>query len=111
MSRKISYKEIFYYSINITFLLYVLVILGITQFAPKYLVFFREFLKLFIGFLLVIFYNPFIKFHKKIDITDRKIFFSSGLLLILSSVFYTYIENKFYQVTGNFLNTKNIFSL
>ena len=111
MSRKISYKEIFYYSINITFLLYVLVILGITQFAPKYLVFFREFLKLFIGFLLVIFYNPFIKFHKKIDITDRKIFFSSGLLLILSSVFYTYIEIIIFTYEKIFLAYNYIYKL
>ena len=104
MLEKLSYKEIFYYSINITFALYILVILGITQFAPKYLMIFREFLKMFIGLLLVIFYNPFIKIHKKIDNTDRKIFFTSGSLLIVSSLFYTYIEKEFSQFGSAILN-------
>ena len=66
--------------------------LGITKFAPKYLFFTREFLKIYIGLLLITLCNPIIKINDYKDILDNKILFNIGLLLILSSVFYSSIE-------------------
>ncbi len=88
----LSLKEIIYILINCSFLLFILVSLGITKFAPKYLFFTREFLKIYIGLLLITLCNPIIKINDYKDILDNKILFNIGLLLILSSVFYSSIE-------------------
>ncbi len=90
--KTLSLKEIIYILINTSFVLFILVSLSITKFAPKYLFYTREFLKIYIGFLLIILYNPIIKISNKKDILDNKILFNIGLLLILSSIFYSSIE-------------------
>tara|TARA_Y100000389_G_scaffold126730_1_gene124062 strand:+ start:3407 stop:3715 length:309 start_codon:yes stop_codon:yes gene_type:complete len=90
--KTLSLKEIIYILINSSFVFFILVSLGITKFAPKYLFYTREFLKIYIGFLLIILYNPIIKIFNKKDILDNKILFNIGLLLILSSIFYSSIE-------------------
>ena len=90
--KTLSLKEIIYILINTSFVLFILVSLSITKFAPKYLFYTREFLKIYIGFLLIILYNPIIKISNKKDILDKKILFNIGLLLILSSIFYSSIE-------------------
>ena len=87
-----SLKEIIYILINISFVFFILVSLGITKFAPKYLFYIREFLKIYIGILLITLYNPIIKIFNKKDILDNKILFNIGVLLILSSIFYSTIE-------------------
>lgn len=100
-----SLKEIIYTLINFSFILFILVSLGITKFAPKYLFFTREFLKIYIGFLLITLYNPIIKIYNKKDILDNKILFNIGILLILSSIFYSSIEYKMRNLySNNFIN-------
>ena len=87
-----SYKYIIYYILNLSFVIYILAVLGIFSQAPKYLSIIREFLKIYIGIILIFFYNPFIKINKKPNSFDKILFFNSGILLILSSFFYTYVE-------------------
>jgi uncharacterized membrane protein len=87
-----NYKILFVYLMNLSFVLYVLVLFGITSYAPKYLNYTREIIKVFIGILLIYFYNPFNKNKIIIDEIDKKIFFNCGIILILSSFIYTYLE-------------------
>tara|TARA_Y100000996_G_scaffold402774_1_gene375085 strand:+ start:25 stop:345 length:321 start_codon:yes stop_codon:yes gene_type:complete len=87
-----NYKIFFIYLMNISFVLYILVLFGITKYAPKYLNYTREVIKLFIGLIFIYFYNPFTKDKIIIDEIDKKIFFNCGIILILSSFIYTYLE-------------------
>ena len=91
------YESIFYYSINISYILYFIVLFGIIEFAPYYLNSIRQFLKIYIGLLLVILYNSItFKYRsKKISEFDRKLIFNSGFFLLLSSSIITYYSNKF----------------
>ena len=89
-----NYKILFVYLMNLSFVLYVLVLFGITKYVPKYLKYTREIIKVFIGILLIYFYNPFNKNKIIIDEIDKKIFFNCGIILILSSVIYTYLESN-----------------
>ena len=81
------YESIFYYSINISYILYFIVLFGIIEFAPYYLNSIRQFLKIYIGLLLVILYNSItFKYRsKKISEFDRKLIFNSGCFLLLSA--------------------------
>lgn len=91
------YESIFYYSINISYILYFIVLFGIIEFAPYYLNSIRQFLKVYIGILLVILYNSItFKYRsKKISEFDRKLIFNSGCFLLLSSSIISYYSNKF----------------
>ena len=86
------YQQIFLLGINLTYLLYILVVIGITRYAPEYLEGLKTFLKIYVGFILVILYNPIT--YKEIKFTDfhRKLVFSSGVFLLLSSTLISGIE-------------------
>ena len=81
-------KEKIYNSIiYIWFILYVLSVFGIYNNAPKYLLSLDFYLKLYIGIFLVIRYNPVFPFIKnKIEDFDKKLIFSSGMFILLTTV-------------------------
>lgn len=92
------YKSIFLYGNMILYILSFFVIFGITTIAPIYLKYIRSFLQIYIGILLIILYNP-LTFKKK-DFTefDRKLIFSSGIFLLLSSALISIIEQNIYLI-------------
>lgn len=80
-------EKIYNYVIYIWFILYGLSILGIYNNAPKYLLSLDFFLKLYIGIFLVIRYNPIFPFIKnKIEDFDKKLIFSSGMFILLTTI-------------------------
>ena len=97
------YHTIFLYGINISFVLYILVIFGITKYAPIYLTHVKSFLKVYVGLILITLFNPFTKKNNLNDI-EKKIVFSSGLILLLSTTIFSSIE-KYITSTGiNIIN-------
>lgn len=101
--RKFS-ELVFLYSINISFLLYIIVLLGIGGFAPQYLDHLKTFLQVYIGILLVINFNPFTYKERQFGEFDRQLVFSSGIFLLLSNTiigsFETYLHNKTKEFIG-----------
>ena len=79
------YQNIFLYGLNLSYVLYFLAFLGITSFAPEYLSHLRIFLKIYIALLLIYFYNPIVYKKKKFTDFDRRLAFSAGIFLLLST--------------------------
>ena len=98
------YQKIFLLGINITYVLYILVVIGISTYAPKYLETVKTFLKIYVGLLLVILYNPITYKESKFTDFHRKLVFSSGIFLLLSSTLISGIEIYIQE------NIKNIYS-
>jgi hypothetical protein len=102
------YKKIFLYGINLSYILYFIVLFGITGYAPEYLNYLRNFLKVYIAVLLIVLYNPY-TFRKKSEFGefDRKLVFSSGIFLLLSTTLIGGIEEYFRQqgakIVGNII--------
>ena len=91
------YKQVILYGLYVSYIIYFITLLGISQYAPKYLENLQNLLKILIGLFLVINYNIFVKKREKLDDIDRRIVFSSGFFLLLSSIFSlikTEIENN-----------------
>jgi hypothetical protein len=86
---------LFLYSINISFVLYIIVLLGIGGFAPQYLHYLKTFLQIYIGILLVITYNPFTYKNYEFGEFDRHLVFSSGIFLLLSTTIIGSFEQYF----------------
>ena len=88
------YQTVFLYSLYGIFILNILVIFGISTLAPIYLKNLKTFMQVYIGALLVYFYNPITyKKDKKFEEFDRKLIFASGSFLLLTSVLMNYLEN------------------
>jgi hypothetical protein len=87
-------NEIFFlYSLRASFILYIIVLLGVGGFAPQYLEQLKSFLRIYIGSLLVIYYNPITYNERKFGEFDRQLVFSSGIFLLLTSTIIASIES------------------
>ena len=72
----------------------VLIILGVFHGKPAYFHYIEAFIKIYIGIFLMIRYNPFkIRWMDfKFTELDRKIIFSTGLIILSSSLFKEYLN-------------------
>ena len=86
------YQDIFLYGLNFSYVLYFLAMLGISSLAPQYLSNLRIFLKIYVALLLIYFYNPITYKEKKFTDFDRKLAFSAGIFLLLSTTIVDSIE-------------------
>tara|TARA_B100001778_G_scaffold290875_1_gene260612 strand:+ start:119 stop:421 length:303 start_codon:yes stop_codon:yes gene_type:complete len=88
------YKQVILYGLYASYIIYFITLLGISQYAPKYLENLQNLLKILIGLFLVINYNIFVKKREKLDEIDRNIVFSSGFFLLLSTSIFSLIKTK-----------------
>lgn len=102
------YKNIFYYGINLSFILYIFVFFGFGGYAPQYLEYLQFFLKIYISIILLVLFNPLTFKERTLDKFDRKIVFSSALFLLLSTTILdgieTYLKTKTQYIIGLGLN-------
>lgn len=88
-----TYNYLFYF----IYVLYFVAFTGIFTFQPAYLDLFNDIIKYYIGFFLIIRYNPFISI-KQLTEFDREIVFSAGVFVLLTTAFVNiaknYIERK-----------------
>lgn len=98
------YENLLLYGLNFSYILYFLVLLGITTFAPIYLSKLKIFLKVYIALLLIYFYNPITYKQKQFTDFDRKLVFSAGIFLLLSTTFLRGLEEYIRKKSNNVLN-------
>lgn len=101
-------KELFLYALYSSYVLYFIVLLGVGGFAPAYLNYVRDFLKYYVGILLVILYNPLTYKERKFEEFDRRLVFSAGLFILLSTTALIAIEQYIRSRTQYI--SQNIFS-
>ena len=97
-------ETIFLYSLNASFALYIIVLLGVGGYAPQYLESLKSFLRIYIGLLLFITYNPYTYKQKQFGEFDRQLVFSSGIFLLLSSTIISSIESYIQYKAKNLIN-------
>ena len=98
-------ETIFLYSLNASFLLYIIVLFGVGCYAPQYLESLKSFLRIYIGLVLFITYNPYTYKQKQFGEFDRQLVFSSGIFLLLSSTLISSIESYIQYKTQHFIST------
>jgi hypothetical protein len=101
------WQKVFLYAINVSYILYLIVLLGVGGYAPQYLDYLRNFLKFYIAFILIILYNPLVRVKKKFDEFDRRIAFSSGIFLLLSTTIIASLE-EYIRIRTQLFVTDNI---
>ena len=99
------YKAFDYY-IAFSYFVYIAVLLGVFTTVPQYVTMLNSFIKVVIAIVLLYKFNP---FQQNYTLTkfDKKIVFSSGVYLLLTTVIGEYlveyesiIKHRFYEYTG-----------
>jgi hypothetical protein len=87
-------EKIFSYIILSTYILYFIVLFGLSTQAPTYLSYLEIFIKIYVSLFLIIRFNPFT--FTKFTYFDRRIAFSAGLFIfstsIISELFKNYLD-------------------
>lgn len=88
------HQKIFIYGLYLSYILYFFAISGVIYYNPKYLHNLETFIKYYVAIILLIRFNPFIaKENVKIDTDfDRRVGFSAGAFLLLSSSVIDYLK-------------------
>jgi uncharacterized membrane protein (DUF485 family) len=105
------HRKTYTYVINITYILYFIAFTGIIAFEPSYLELFNDIIKYYIGFFLILRYNPFISVKKLTDF-DREIVFSAGVFVLLTTavvnIAQRYIERNVKKIISKTPEVLNI---
>jgi hypothetical protein len=105
----LSFQEkMFTYVIYSSYILYFIVLFGLSTQAPKYLDLLEIFIKIYVSLFLLIRFNPFR--HVKFTDLDRRIAFSAGLFIFTTSVINEIIMHYVDVIKNNIknkLHTKN----
>jgi len=83
------HKSLFLYGNYISYILFALAFGGIFNDAPQYLGTLNIILKYYVCAFLLIRFNPFVKITTRDTEFDRKIAFSAGIFLLLTTTFTT----------------------
>lgn len=75
-------------------ILYIIAFVGLSFNAPKYLFLLREIMKIYISIILILRFNPYYKnkYNKSNYEFDRKLVFSSAIILLLTTSVTKYIN-------------------
>lgn len=84
LSKMTWHQKIYLYSIYISYFLFAIAYTGIITISPQYLQTLNTFIKYYVSLFLIIRFNPFIN-NKKFDSFDRRIVFSAGMFLLLTT--------------------------
>jgi len=89
------HQKLYYLLSYFSIFLYIVAFIGLSFSSPKYLLLLHEIMKIYISIILILRFNPFykIEFNKNNYEFDRKLAFSSGLFLLLTTGVTTYIRS------------------
>jgi hypothetical protein len=89
------HQKLYYLLSYFSIFLYIVAFIGFSFNAPKYLLLLQEIMKIYISIILILRFNPYykIEFNKNNYEFDRKLAFSSGVFLLLTTGITTYIRS------------------
>ena len=92
MTNKLTQYQstIFNVATAVSYILYIVIALGLSSSAPQYLQTLQLFVKLYVSLFLIIRFNPF-RQYVHVGELDRNIAFSAGIFLLLTSSFTEYL--------------------
>ena len=92
------HKQLFIYVLYVSYLLIFISLTGAVSWAPKYVTIIQKYIIYYISILLIWRFNPFINKNIAYDEYDRKIVYSAGIALLMTTgaihIFENYIVTK-----------------
>ena len=95
-------EKLFYVSVILSYLLYGLTLFGLYKKAPKYLYTLNMAMRIYVSLFLIIRFNPYVK--NSFTEFDRKIAYTSGIFLLLTTTATDIVMNYVKKIDFNFSN-------
>ena len=89
------HESIYDYAIYGSYILYLFALFGITNYAPAYLDWLKNAIKIYISVLLIWRFNPLSQKRENLSQFDRKIVFTSAIFLLLTTSATSFVEHFF----------------
>jgi hypothetical protein len=99
---KSHHEKIFIYGLYSSYVLFIIVLLGVSTTAPKYLSSLEKFLKLYVSLFLLWRFNPLRK--KPFRRFDRRVVFSCALFLLTTTILTDAVIIYLEKVKGKVVN-------
>ena len=100
------HRRAFIYGLYLSYILYIIALLGITTLKPEYLDTLESILKYYICAILIIKFNPFVKPSNKEF--DRLIAFEAGIFLLLTTTATSFVQKYIQDNISNYF--RDVFS-
>lgn len=95
------HENLFLYLLYFSWILYVIVLLGVTTKAPDYLSTLQNFLKIYIALFLIIKFNIY-NTHEQMSKFDKRVAFSAGVFLLLTTTITNIVEKYISDIQAFF---------
>lgn len=100
------HQKLYIYGIYASYLLFFLALTGVVSLSPTYMTTLETILKYYVCLFLIVRFNPLVKDEKitKAELEfDRRIAFSAGLFLLLTTAITSIAQSYLTQLTGKTL--------
>jgi hypothetical protein len=95
------HKQLFIYALYFSYILIFISLTGAVSFAPEYLEIIQKYIIYYMSIILIARFNPFINKNIIYDEYDRRIVYSAGVALLMTTgiihIFENYIENTLHK--------------
>jgi hypothetical protein len=96
------HKQLFIYALYVSYIMIFISLTGVVSSAPKYLSIIQKIIIYYISILLIGRFNPFISDIIVFDEYDRRIVYSAGIALLMTTgfihIFQNYIEIELHKI-------------
>lgn len=96
------HKQLFIYALYFSYVLIFISITGLVSWAPEYLKFIQKYIIYYISIILIGRFNPFINDNIVFDEYDRRIVYSAGIALLMTTgsihIFENYIKTTIQKI-------------
>lgn len=94
-------EQVFTYMIYLSYFLYIVVALGLSRSAPKYLSYLDSIIRIYVSLFLIYQFNPFLKPTVEFTELDRKMAFSAGVFTFTTTAINQLLMNYFLRIKSS----------
>jgi hypothetical protein len=96
------HKQLFVYALYVSYILIFISLTGVVSWSPEYLDIIQKYIIYYVSIILIVRFNPFINKNIVFDEYDRRIVYSAGVALLMTTsaihVFESYLVSTLHKI-------------
>ena len=92
------HENVFLYLLYLSWFIYGIALVGVSLLAPQYFSILKNILKIYISLFLIIKFNIYNKDNDYMSKFDKRIAFSAGIFLLLTTTLTDFVEKGIHQI-------------
>ena len=96
------HKQLFVYALYVSYILIFISLTGVVSWSPEYLDIIQKYIIYYVSIILIVRFNPFINKNIVFDEYDRRIVYSAGVALLMTTsaihIFESYLVSTLHKI-------------